>query len=78
MKFVKKQTVQESIPQFVLKVLISTVIYFKLSIFQKHHAEERVFHKNLSTNKTKLNVSQSPGIKRRLAVNTYNLLTRRG
>jgi len=43
MKFVKKQSVQESIPQFVLKVLISTVIYFKLSIFQKHHAEERVF-----------------------------------
>ncbi|MCW8812062.1 MAG: DUF4070 domain-containing protein [Chlorobium sp.] len=77
-RFVKKQSVQESIPQFVLKVLISTVIYFKLSIFQKHHAQERVFHKNLSTNKTKLSLSRSPGIKRRLAVNTFNLLTRRG
>jgi radical SAM superfamily enzyme YgiQ (UPF0313 family) len=72
-KFVKKQSVQESIPQFVLKVLISTVIYFKLSIFQKHHAEERVFHKNLSTNKTKLSLSRSPEIKRRLAVNSFNL-----
>jgi radical SAM superfamily enzyme YgiQ (UPF0313 family) len=51
-RFVKKQSVQESIPQFVLKVLISTVIYFKLSIFQKHHAEERVFNsKRTSTKK---------------------------
>lgn len=77
-KFVKKQSVQESIPQFVLKVLISTVIYFKLSIFQKHHAEERVFYKNLSTSKTKLSLSRSSGIKRRLAVNSFNLTIKRG
>jgi radical SAM superfamily enzyme YgiQ (UPF0313 family) len=77
-KFIKKQSVQESIPQFIMKVLISTVIYFKLSIFQKHHAEERVFHKNLSTSKTKLNLSRNPEIRRRLAVNTFNLITRRG
>ncbi len=77
-KFVKKQSVQESIPQFVLKVLISTVIYFKLSIFQKHHAQERVFHKNLSTNKMKLSLRRSRGLKRRLALNNFNLLTRRG
>jgi len=77
-KFIKKQSVQESVPEFVLKVLISTVIYFKLSIFQKHHAEERVFHKNLSKSKTKLSLRRSPGIKRRLAVNTFNLLMRRG
>ena len=44
-KFIRKQSIQESIPQFILKVLISTVIYFKLSIFQKHHAKERVFSK---------------------------------
>jgi radical SAM superfamily enzyme YgiQ (UPF0313 family) len=77
-KFIRKQSVQESIPQFTLKVLISTVIYFKLSIFQKHHAEERVFHKKLSTSKTKLSLSRSAEIKRRLAVNTFNLITRRG
>ena len=45
-KFMKKQTIQESISQFILKILISTVIYLKLSIFQKHHAEERVFSKS--------------------------------
>ena len=45
-KFMKKQTIQESISQFILKILISTVIYFKLSIFQKHHADERVFSKS--------------------------------
>jgi radical SAM superfamily enzyme YgiQ (UPF0313 family) len=51
-KFVKKQSVQESVPQFILKILISTVIYFKLSIFQKHHAEERVFNKVESKKKS--------------------------
>ena len=44
-KFMRKQSIQESLLQFILKVLISTVIYFKLSIFQKHHAKERVFSK---------------------------------
>ena len=38
-----KQSIQESISQFILKLIISTVIYFKLSIFQKHHAQERVY-----------------------------------
>lgn len=42
-KFITKQSLQESIPQFIIKVVISSVIYFKLSIFQKHHAAERIF-----------------------------------
>ena len=45
-KLIKLQRVQESIPQFLLKVLLFTGIYFKLSIFQKHHAEVRVFSKH--------------------------------
>ena len=46
-----KQSIQESIPQFILKLIISTVIYFKLSIFQKHHAQERVWSKAESEKK---------------------------
>jgi radical SAM superfamily enzyme YgiQ (UPF0313 family) len=34
----------ETIPEFLLKILIVTFIYFKLSIFQKHHAQKRVFN----------------------------------
>jgi radical SAM superfamily enzyme YgiQ (UPF0313 family) len=52
-KFLKKQSVQESIPQFIMKVLISSVIYFKLSIFQKHHAMKRVFNKEKSKSQIK-------------------------
>jgi len=43
-KFIRKQSIQESVPQFILKVVVSSVIYFKLSIFQKHHAAERVYN----------------------------------
>lgn len=46
-KFIRKQSIQESVPQFVLKVVISSVIYFKLSIFQKHHATERVLNRQV-------------------------------
>lgn len=58
-KFISKQFVQESIPQFILKIVITTIIYYKLSIFQKHHANVRVFKKLKSrvkrqTRKTKL------------------------
>jgi len=52
-KFIRKQSVQESVPQFILKVVISSVIYFKLSIFQKHHATERVFKRKKTEVKTK-------------------------
>lgn len=44
-KIITKQSIQESIPQFVLKVLVITFVYFKLSIFQRHHAQKRVFRK---------------------------------
>ena len=47
-KFMGKQSIQESIPQFLLKVVLTTFIYFKLSIFQRHHAQERVFSKSFS------------------------------
>ncbi len=44
-RFIRKQTIRESLPQFALKILITTVIYFKLTIFQRHHAQKRVFKK---------------------------------
>lgn len=43
LKFIRKQSIQESLPQFLLKILVTTFVYFKLSIFQRHHAQERVF-----------------------------------
>ena len=55
LRFIRKQSIQESIPQFILKVVISTIIYFKLSIFQKHHAKERVFNRVKSKRKVELN-----------------------
>ena len=42
------QTIQESIPQFILKLVVLTFVYFKLSIFQRHHAMKRVFVENNS------------------------------
>lgn len=44
LRFIKKQRVKESYPQFILKTVITTFIYFKLSIFQGHHARKRVFN----------------------------------
>jgi hypothetical protein len=32
-RFIKKQRVNESLPQFLLKILVTTFIYFELSIF---------------------------------------------
>jgi hypothetical protein len=43
-RFVRLQSVQESLPGFVLKVLIATGVYFKLSVFQRHHALIRIKH----------------------------------
>ena len=42
-RIIGNQTVQESIPQFILKLLVITFVYFKLSVFQRHHAMKRVF-----------------------------------
>lgn len=43
LKFLTKQSIRESFPQFVLKLLVTTFVFFKLSIFQRHHAQHRVF-----------------------------------
>lgn len=42
-KIILKQRWDENIFQFPMKFFMLTFIYFKLSIFQKHHAEKRIF-----------------------------------
>ena len=59
-KIIAKQSIQESIPQFVLKILVITFVYFKLSIFQRHHAQKRVF-KKLNQKKNILDFSLRKG-----------------
>jgi radical SAM superfamily enzyme YgiQ (UPF0313 family) len=44
-RFVSMQTFGGSIKEYLLKTVLGSVIYFKLSIFQRHHAQERVFDK---------------------------------
>ena len=53
-KIIGKQSKQEfeTFSEFLLKLAIVTFIYFKLSIFQKHHAQKRVFA-NLNSKKNK-------------------------
>jgi len=46
-KIISKQRKNENAFQFALKVFMVTFIYFKLSVFQKHHAEERIYNNNL-------------------------------
>jgi radical SAM superfamily enzyme YgiQ (UPF0313 family) len=43
-RFIKKQRINESLPQFLLKIIVTTFIYFELSLFQGHHARKRVFN----------------------------------
>ncbi|MHA2122507.1 MAG: hypothetical protein ACW990_14995, partial [Promethearchaeota archaeon] len=50
-KFICKQSIQESFSQFILKIVVTTVIYFKLSIFQRHHAGQRVFKSSYQVKK---------------------------
>lgn len=45
LKIISRQSMNESLPQFILKLLVVTFIYFKLSIFQRHHAQKRVFNR---------------------------------
>ncbi|MGE5845947.1 MAG: B12-binding domain-containing radical SAM protein, partial [Ignavibacteria bacterium] len=49
----------ETVPEFLLKILIITFIYFKLSIFQKHHAQKRVFNQVRKEKFTQKNISES-------------------
>src|SRR5574338_377344 len=44
-KFVSMQSFDGLIKEYLLKTVLGSVIYFKLSIFQRHHAQERVFDK---------------------------------
>ena len=44
-KIIRLQSVNESLYQFVLKILVITFVYFKLSLFQRHHARKRVCNK---------------------------------
>jgi radical SAM superfamily enzyme YgiQ (UPF0313 family) len=51
-KIVRMQSINESLSQFILKILVVTFVYFKLSIFQKHHAQHRVFNIKKTKSKT--------------------------
>ena len=63
-RFIKKQRINESFPQFLLKIIVTTFIYFELSIFQGHHARKRVFN---STPKHDDSVSEGIYIKKQYA-----------
>ena len=47
------QTFDGSVKEYLLKTVLGSVIYFKLSIFQRHHAQERVFDKRRIIKKLK-------------------------
>jgi len=42
-RFFRQQEKRESIAQFILKLVVTTIVYFEISIFQRHHAQHRVF-----------------------------------
>jgi hypothetical protein len=42
-RFIGQQRKRESIGQYLLKLLVTTFVYFEISIFQRHHAQHRVF-----------------------------------
>jgi hypothetical protein len=48
LRIIGMQRKEEPLPQFALKLVILTSVYFKLSIFQRHHAQERVFQESAS------------------------------
>jgi len=43
LRIIRLQSRGESLPRFLLKLVVLTFVYFKLSIFQRHHAQMRVF-----------------------------------
>jgi radical SAM superfamily enzyme YgiQ (UPF0313 family) len=51
LKFIALQSVQETLPQFLLKLFITTFVFFKINIFQRHHAQKRVLPKLQSREK---------------------------
>jgi radical SAM superfamily enzyme YgiQ (UPF0313 family) len=54
LRFMSMQRKRESLPRFGLKLLITTFVYFKLSFFQKHHAQKRIFEQTPVRMRTKL------------------------
>jgi radical SAM superfamily enzyme YgiQ (UPF0313 family) len=48
LKIILKQRLERNVLQFLLKLFMVTFIYFKLSIFQKHHAEKRIYNRDKS------------------------------
>jgi radical SAM superfamily enzyme YgiQ (UPF0313 family) len=42
-RFFRQQEKRESMAQFLLKLVVTTFVYFEISIFQRHHAQHRVF-----------------------------------
>ncbi|MCJ7555019.1 MAG: B12-binding domain-containing radical SAM protein [Ignavibacteriaceae bacterium] len=48
-RFVSLQSFDGSVKEYLLKTVLGSIIYFKLSIFQRHHAQERVFDKRIVT-----------------------------
>ena len=45
LKIILKQQKGENAFQFAVKIFMVTFIYFKLSIFQKHHAEKKIYNR---------------------------------
>ena len=41
-KFLRVQRKNESFAQFLLKLVVTSFVYYKLSIFQRHHAQQKV------------------------------------
>jgi hypothetical protein len=60
LRIIRKQSLEdfETIPEFLLKIFIMTFIYFKLSIFQKHHAHKRVFNQVRKEKFVKENINE--------------------
>ncbi|MBL1213807.1 MAG: B12-binding domain-containing radical SAM protein [Ignavibacteriae bacterium] len=76
-KLINQQSINENIAKFILKIFVITFIYFKLSVFQRHHAKKRVFNKfkkvkkkNIGAGKVQSLISDKliPGF-----VNRYNM-----
>lgn len=60
-KFVSMQSFDGSLKEYLLKTVLGSVIYFKLSIFQRHHAQERVFDKRRNIKFSKI-TNQQPAL----------------
>jgi radical SAM superfamily enzyme YgiQ (UPF0313 family) len=59
-KILSLQTREESRGQYLLKILIVTFVYFKLSYFQRHHARHRVFSSSIKKRETSFIAAARP------------------